>query len=131
MDKTLYWAFLYILISFFAGCQKELKYQSASDLLTNKVWYLEKLATSSTVYSYRESSTFSFKLSSSTKAYRDADGINGGYEIVESAQGIWMHVSAPGRVIESYKVSQLERNHFVAEVLKNNDLHVLYFSTRP
>jgi hypothetical protein len=112
MVKTLYWAFLYILISFFAGCQKELKYQSASDLLTNKVWYLEKLATSST-------------------AYRDADGINGGYEIVESAQGIWMHVSAPGRVIESYKVSQLERNHFVAEVFKNNDLHILYFSTRP
>jgi hypothetical protein len=49
---------------------------------------------------------------------------------VESAQGIWMHISAPGRVIESYRVSQLERNHFVAEVFKNNDLHILYFSTR-
>jgi hypothetical protein len=41
-----------------------------------------------------------------------------------------MHISAPGRVIESYRVSQLERNHFVAEVFKNNDLHILYFSTR-
>jgi hypothetical protein len=130
MGKTIYWSFIYILLSLFASCQKELKYESANDILTDRVWYLEKLATASTVYYYRGSSTFSFKLSSSTKAYRDADGIYGGYELVESAQGIWMHISAPGRVIESYRVSQLERNHFVAEVFKNNDLHILYFSTR-
>jgi hypothetical protein len=131
MSRVTLWIFISLIFSSFSSCRKESTYETANLLLADRVWYLEKMVTSSAVYSYRESSTFSFQLTSSSKSYRDADGINGAYEIVESAQGVWMHISSPGRVIESYKVSQLEKNHFVAEVLKNADLHILYFSVRP
>ena len=130
MFKSKYWNFLFICVIFLVGCQKELKYDTAADRLTDKVWYLEKLVNSSSVYSYRWVVTFSFNMEKSSGTFRDSDGLRGNYEIVESQLGIWIHLNSPGRVIESYKVTQLERDHFVAECVKNNDFQVLYFSTR-
>lgn len=131
MSSVTPWISISFFIILFASCQKELKYDTANDLLSDRVWFLEKLTTTSAAYYYRGSSTFSFQLTNSSKSYRDSDGIIGKYEIVESPQGIWMHISSPGLVIESYKISQLERNHFVAEVFFNNDWRVFFFSSRP
>lgn len=131
MTRVIAWILISLFVSFFTGCQKEFKYATANEILSDRVWNLEKLATPSAVYYFRGSPTFSFQLTNSTKSYRDSDGIDGFYEIVESAQGIWIYINSPGRVIESYKVYQLEKDHFVAEVFKNADLHILYFSVRP
>lgn len=113
------------------ACQKEVRYETASDKLANKVWYLEKRVSNSASYMYVGSPTFSFKLESSTFSYLDSDGIVGEYSIVEKPQEIWMHIISPTRIIDSYKIGLLESDHFIAEFHKNNELQVLYFSTRP
>lgn len=124
---------IYLLVSLFlifTGCQKELTYETASDRLVDKVWYLEKIVTPTYSYSYSGAPTFSFKLDKITNSYRDSDGIFGDYMIKELSQGIWIQVNSTTRVIESYRIVQLEKSHFVAEVVKNNELQILYFSKR-
>jgi hypothetical protein len=123
--------YLIALLLIVAGCQKELNYQTASDQLVNKVWFLEKIVYPSFSYNYSGVPTFSFKLDKSSNSYRDSDGIDGDFTIKELPQVIWVEVSSATRVIESYKITQLEKNHFVAEIVKNNLLQILYFSTRP
>ena len=120
-----------LLLLNITGCQKELHYETASDQLVNKVWHLEKLVTPSFSYTYTSASTFSFKLEKSTYRYLDSDGIVGDFTIKELSQGTWIQINSPTRVIESYKIVQLEKNHFVAEIVKNNVLQILYFSNRP
>lgn len=120
-----------LLLLIITGCQKELHYETASDQLVNKVWHLEKMVTPSFIYSYSGVPTFSFKLEKLTYSYRDSDGIVGDFTIAELAQGTWIQVHSTTRLIESYKITQLEKNHFVAEIVKNNVLQILYFSIRP
>lgn len=131
MLKVKYFFLAVFLCLFLASCQKELVYQTASDILTNKIWYLEKHVGSSFIRLYTGTATFSFTLESVTSRYRDSDGIVGSYTIAELPAGIWIQVSSTSRIIESYKVTQIEKDHFVAEINKNNDLQVLYFSVRP
>lgn len=123
--------FLATLLLLLTGCRKETHYITASDQLVNKVWYLEKIVSSSHSYSYTGLPTFSFTLEKSTYRYHDSDGIMGDFIIQELPQGIWIQVNSPTRLIESYKIVQLEKNHFVAEIVKNNVLQILYFSIRP
>lgn len=120
-----------LLFSIATGCQKEIRYETATDQLANKVWHLEKIVTPVNSFSYSGVPTFSFKLEASTNRYRDSDGIVGDFTIEELSQGVWIHVNSAARLIESYKVVQLEKNHFVTEIVKNNVVQVLYFSTRP
>lgn len=119
-----------ILSLIFTACQKELYFETASDRLVDKVWFLEKIVTPSFSYSYNGVPTFSFKLEKFTNSYRDSDGIFGEFMIEELSLGIWIQVNSATRVIESYRIVQLEKNHFVAEIVKNNELQILYFSIR-
>ena len=121
-----------VLLAMLVGsCQKELTYQTAEDKLADKVWFLEKKTVGQQQYLYNSVSTFSFRLTKTMRSYRDSDGINGTYTITEQPRQIVLKVSASNRVIDSYQVTLLEKNHSILEYTKNNILNTLYFSTRP
>lgn len=124
------WIAVFLLILTVA-CHKEIDSKTVSDQLTGKVWYLEKLIIASNTYVYRGASTFSFSLDRGTSIYWDSDGILGTYLIYETQDGALVLVNSTNRVIQPLRVTQLEKDHFVAEIVKNNELQILYFSVRP
>ena len=104
---------------------------TAEGMLSNKIWYLEKKTTPTTSYIYTGVSTFSFRLQKDNKYYIDTDGIIGNYSVTEQPADISLNVTANGRLIDAYNVTQLEKDHVVMEYSKNNVLNTFYFSTRP
>ncbi|MBM3922840.1 MAG: hypothetical protein FJ340_06510 [Sphingomonadales bacterium] len=129
MSKLYYYT---VLLTFLLtqSCQKENTNTTPEETITGKFWYLDKKTVGQQSYSYNGSSTFSFLLTRSTKAYRDSDGIEGTYTIAEQLPTTELNIESSRRLIDAYQVSLLEKDQLILTYTKNNLLYTFYFSTR-